>query len=78
MTSLPGDPVAAFFAQPDPVPDPPPEMPALRLGPWFTARFGSACDGCGDGIYEGDRSRSDGEDGWLCDACGSEQGEPED
>lgn len=44
----------------------------MSYGPWITARFDSDCDGCGDQIFEGDRIRSDGEGGWLCEPCGEE------
>lgn len=42
------------------------------LGPWITAGYGSDCHGCGDPIEDGDRIRSDGQGGWLCTDCGSE------
>lgn len=41
-------------------------------GPWFTARFDSDCDGCGDLIQEGDDIRSDGAGGYLCEPCGTD------
>lgn len=40
------------------------------MGPWFFARFGGDCDGCGDLICEGDRIRADGEGDYLCEVCG--------
>lgn len=42
------------------------------FGPWFTAGFDSDCDECGGPIDEGDRIRSDGEGGWLCEECGDD------
>lgn len=49
--------------------------PDGRLGPWVTAAFDSECDGdmCGVQILEGDEIRADGEGGWLCKDCGSEE-----
>lgn len=47
------------------------------LGPWITAGYGSDCDGCGEEISDGDRIRSDGAGGWLCEDCGEDgDGEP--
>jgi hypothetical protein len=43
---------------------------AAERGPWFTARYTSRCDDCGEPIFEGDEIRSDGEGGWLCSDCG--------
>ncbi len=51
----------------------PPRPLRPSLGPWVEARFPSDCDGdCGDEIQEGDMIRSDGEGGWLCQRCGSD------
>ena len=41
-------------------------------GPWFAATYDGECDGCGADTAAGDRIRSDGEGGWLCDDCGGE------
>lgn len=49
----------------------------MTYGPWITARFDSDCDGCGAPMDEGDQIRSDGDGGWLCDTCGSEDGDDE-
>lgn len=43
----------------------------LRYGPWFLASYPGRCDGCDDEIVPGERIRSDGEGGWLCDGCGA-------
>jgi hypothetical protein len=43
-----------------------------ELGPWFTARFDSSCDGCASRIHEGDTIRADGEGGYLCQSCGTQ------
>jgi hypothetical protein len=40
------------------------------LGPWFRARFGGRCDGCGDGVVTGGWLRADGGGGWLAACCG--------
>ena len=46
-----------------------------NYGPWFPARFGGTCDGCGEHRFEaGDRIRSDGEGGWLAECCGEDGG----
>jgi hypothetical protein len=42
------------------------------MGPWFTARFDSDCDGCGGLIEEGDQIRADGEGGYICEDCGAD------
>jgi len=41
-----------------------------KLGPWFTSRWDSECDNCGDLVMEGDSMRADGEGGWVCEMCG--------
>jgi hypothetical protein len=41
-------------------------------GPWITARYEGHCQGCDDDIYGGDRIRSDGHGGWLCQDCGAQ------
>ncbi len=43
-------------------------------GSWFGAAYGGECEGCGDGIAPGDRIRADGEGGYLCSACGYDDG----
>jgi hypothetical protein len=35
----------------------------MSFGPWFSARFDSECDECGNAIDEGDQIRADGEGG---------------
>lgn len=61
----------AFCAQPArPAPDfAQPSGP----GPWITAGYGSDCAGCGGPIGEGEQIRADGDGGWLCPECGSDQ-----
>jgi len=44
----------------------------VSFGPWFRAGFDSDCDECGGLIIEGERIRSDGDGGWLCDECGAD------
>lgn len=41
-------------------------------GPWVDAAFDGECDGCDAPIEVGDRIRSDGEGGWLCEDCGGD------
>lgn len=42
------------------------------MGPWFAARHEGDCDGCGGHIEPGDMIRADGEGGWLCSDCGTD------
>lgn len=39
-------------------------------GPWFEARWGGKCSGCGESFDAGTVIRSDGDDGWQCGECG--------
>lgn len=39
-------------------------------GPWFEARWGGKCSGCGEEFGAGTVIRSDGDDGWQCGECG--------
>jgi hypothetical protein len=43
--------------------------------PIVEARYDSECDGCGSTIWTGDRIRSDGEGGWLCMDCFTDESE---
>lgn len=45
----------------------------MSFGPWIFAGFDSECDECGAGICENDDIRSDGDGGWICVVCGSEE-----
>ena len=63
------DPVACGTCNPPLARPPVPEL----WGPWFTAGYGSECDGCGDGIRAGDTIRADGQGGYLCSDCGWEE-----
>lgn len=45
----------------------------MVFGRWFTASFDSDCADCGRFIFEGDQIRSDGDGGWLCTECGTEE-----
>ena len=51
-----------------------PELPPKWSGPltWITAAYPGRCQGCDDDIYGGDRIRSDGHGGWLCQDCGAQ------
>lgn len=52
------------------------EEPA-GYGAWLAARLHGRCAGpCGELIRPGDRIRSDGDHGWLCEDCGCEGGGP--
>lgn len=42
-------------------------------GPWFRAGYEGECSECPADIVEGDQIRADGEGGWLCEACGSDE-----
>jgi hypothetical protein len=54
----------------DPFADPDEIEPKNDKGPWFTAGFDSDDDSCcGEGIYEGDVIRADGEGGWEHQDC---------
>jgi hypothetical protein len=39
-------------------------------GPWIIAQYDGTCGNCPSVIDRGDSIRSDGEGGWLCEACG--------
>ena len=41
-----------------------------RFGPWFPARYDGRCSGCGEPFEPGEKIRSDGDGGWLCEDCG--------
>lgn len=43
-----------------------------KLGPVFTATYGSEDDCCGEGIEPGDRIRADGHGGWIHEGCEDE------
>lgn len=43
-------------------------LPSIK-GPWFGANYAGECSGCGDGIYEGDRIRSDGRGRYEGECC---------
>jgi predicted nucleic acid-binding Zn ribbon protein len=43
--------------------------PAER-GPWFFARYDGKCSDCGEQFESGQKIRSDGDGGWLCEDCG--------
>lgn len=44
------------------------------VGPWFDASYSGECTGCWDVIDPGDRIRTDGTGGYLCEDCGNEDG----
>jgi hypothetical protein len=44
-----------------------------RSGPWITARYPGRCSGCTEPVTPGDRIRGDGDGGWLCEDCGSQE-----
>jgi len=39
-------------------------------GPWFRSRYDGKCSDCGELFSAGQKIRSDGDDGWLCEDCG--------
>lgn len=45
-----------------------------RPGAWFDASYSGECTGCWDVIDPGDRIRTDGTGGYLCEDCGNEDG----
>jgi len=45
----------------------------MSTPPWIVAAYHGACTGCGDDIAPDDMIRSDGQGGWLCEPCGSEE-----
>jgi hypothetical protein len=51
------------------------ELPAdpAQPGPWIAARYPGRCSGCTEGIAPDDQIRSDGDGGWLCETCGSQE-----
>jgi DNA-directed RNA polymerase subunit RPC12/RpoP len=39
-------------------------------GPWFFSRYDGKCSACGEQFDAGQKIRSDGDSGWLCEDCG--------
>lgn len=67
-TAPPADDVADFFASAAPSGSDRDD----GYGPWFDASFPGECAGCWDAVDPGDRIRTDGEGGYLCEDCGDE------
>ncbi len=44
-----------------------------ELGPWFPAGYYGLCAQCAGDIEPDDPIRADGNDGYLCEACGQDE-----